>query len=71
MQGTNQNKEGEEMNKRMDLGRYLVGRNENMNVGMRLIYNPETCGKNYLLMLSISLLDGNARRMAGRLAIEA
>lgn len=51
-------------NKIMDLGMYLIGRNENINCGHRMIANPETCSKAWLSMLGAVLIDSNARRMA-------
>lgn len=55
-------------NKIMDLGVYLVGRNENLNVANRMIANPQDYGRRLLGVCAITLKDSNARRMAADLA---
>ncbi|MEI7879836.1 MAG: hypothetical protein WCI95_03065 [bacterium] len=52
----------------MDLGRYLIGRNENLNVGHRMIANPQQITRQYLGMCAGVLRDRNARRMAAELS---
>ena len=68
--GKEENMKATFQNKVADLGVYLCGRRENVNCGWRMVFAPESCGRGWLRVCSVSLRDRNARRMAARIADE-